>query len=46
MSIGKSLVRVDALDKVTAQAKYVGDIEPQNAFVDKVVRSTIANGKV
>ena len=46
MSIGNSLVRVDALDKVTAQAKYVGDIEPQNVFVAKVVRSTIANGRV
>lgn len=46
MSIGKSLVRVDALDKVTGRAKYVGDIEPQNVLVAKVVRSTIANGKV
>lgn len=46
MSIGKSSIRVDALDKVTGMAKYVGDLEPQNALVAKVVRSTIANGKV
>lgn len=46
MGIGTNLTRVDAVEKVTGAAKYVGDLEPKDALVAKVVRSTIANGVV
>lgn len=46
MGIGTNLTRVDAVEKVTGAAKYVGDLEPKDALVAKVVRSTIANGIV
>ncbi|MSS62331.1 xanthine dehydrogenase subunit XdhA [Velocimicrobium porci] len=46
MGIGTSLIRVDAVEKVTGTAKYVGDLEPKDALVAKVVHSTIANGVV
>lgn len=46
MGIGTNLTRVDAVEKVTGAAKYVGDLEPKDVLVAKVVRSTIANGIV
>lgn len=46
MGIGKSMIRVDAYEKVTGGARYVADLEPQGLLVAKVVRSTIANGVV
>ncbi|NCB05169.1 MAG: xanthine dehydrogenase molybdenum-binding subunit XdhA, partial [Clostridia bacterium] len=46
MGVGESLKRVDALEKVTGGAKYVGDLEPSGALVARIVRSTIANGLV
>lgn len=46
MGIGKSIHRVDAADKVAGIAMYVGDLEPLDALVTKIVRSTIANGVV
>lgn len=46
MSIGKNLKRVDAYEKVTGSAKYTEDLCPPNAFVAKVLHSTIANGWV
>lgn len=46
MSIGKSVGRVDAFEKVTGQAKYTDDLTPNGALVAKVVHSTIANGLV
>lgn len=46
MGIGKNLSRVDAVEKVTGEAKYTADLMPQNLLVGKVVRSTIANGVV
>lgn len=46
MGVGKNLPRVDGQDKVSGRAKYVGDLEPQDALVAKVLRSTIANGVV
>lgn len=46
MGIGKNLIRVDAAEKAAGTAKYVADLEPENALVAKVVRSTIANGIV
>ncbi len=45
-SIGKSVPRIDALEKVTGQAKYTGDFFKQNMLVAKVLHSTIANGVV
>lgn len=46
MSIGKSVKRVDAYDKVTGRAKYTDDLILDNALVAKVLHSTIANGLV
>lgn len=46
MSIGKSINRVDAFDKVTGRAKFTDDFELSNALVAKVMHSTIANGFV
>ena len=46
MGIGKSIKRVDALAKVTGQAKYTQDFMNDQMLVAKVVHSTIANGLV
>lgn len=46
MIVGKNVARVDAYDKVTGQAKYTEDIGVANLLVAKLVRSTIANGRV
>lgn len=46
MGVGKNMVRVDAVEKVTGGAKYTADLEPKVLLVAKVVRSTIANGVV
>ena len=46
MGIGRSINRVDAVEKVTGNAKYTDDLTPRNALEAKVVRSTIANGRV
>ncbi|MEA4929632.1 MAG: xanthine dehydrogenase subunit XdhA [Candidatus Limiplasma sp.] len=46
MGVHDSIKRVDAYDKVTGAAKYTADLLPAGALVAKVVRSTIANGKV
>lgn len=46
MSVGKSIKRVDAYQKVTGRAKYTDDLVPPDAYVAKVIRSTIANGIV
>lgn len=46
MIVGKKVARVDAYDKVTGAAKYTEDIFVPNCLVAKVVRSTIANGRV
>jgi len=44
--VGKSVVRVDAFDKVTGRAMYTADRCSRNALVAKVVHSTIAHGYV
>ncbi|MDR1765739.1 MAG: molybdopterin-dependent oxidoreductase [Lachnospiraceae bacterium] len=46
MGIGTSQVRVDAYEKVTGGAKYTADMEPKGTLVAKLVRSTVANGRV
>lgn len=46
MGIGKSINRVDAVEKVTGGAQYTDDFSVPNCLVAKVVRSTIANGLV
>ena len=45
MSVGKGINRVDAVDKVTGRANYTDDL-CGDALVAKVLRATIANGKV
>ncbi len=46
MSIGKSIKRVDAFEKVTGRAKYTNDYQINNAYVARILHSTIANGIV
>jgi len=46
MIIGKSVTRVDALDKVTGRSKYTDDLCEKNALVAKIYHSTKANGIV
>ena len=46
MSIGKSVKRVDAPDKAAGRARYTADLIDRNALVAKVLRSTVANGRV
>lgn len=43
---GKSAIRVDAYDKSTGRAKYVGDLCPKDALIIKICHSTIAHGFV
>ena len=45
-TVGKSFVRVDARGKVTGEAKYSNDLVPKDCLQAKIVRSTIANGRV
>jgi xanthine dehydrogenase molybdenum-binding subunit len=44
MSVGKSVPRVDALDKVTGRAKYTDDLVDKSALVAKVLHSEIETG--
>lgn len=46
MIIGKSVARVDALDKVTGRSKYTDDLCEKNALIAKIYHSSIANGVV
>ncbi len=46
MTVGKSVPRVDALDKVIGRAKYTDDLCDKNAYIAKILHSTIANGIV
>lgn len=46
MYVGQSVNRLDAVDKVTGRAKYTQDYSMPGILVAKVVRSTIANGRV
>ncbi|HNZ63230.1 MAG TPA: xanthine dehydrogenase molybdenum-binding subunit XdhA, partial [Bacillota bacterium] len=46
MEVGKSFKRVDAFDKVTGRAKYADDLCPKNAYVSRILHSTIAHGRV
>lgn len=43
---GKSYRRVDAFEKVTGRAKYTDDLCDRNAYVAKILHSTIAHGYV
>jgi CO/xanthine dehydrogenase Mo-binding subunit len=44
--VGKSLGRVDSLDKVLGKPIYTTDTVPENALYLKVVRSTVANARI
>lgn len=46
MSVGKSVKRVDAYEKVTGRARYTDDLFDQHPLIARVLHSTIANGKV
>ena len=44
--VGKSVPRVDALDKVTGRAKYYEDLVPKDALYARVKHATVAHGFV
>ena len=46
MGVGKSVKRVDAVEKVTGRAQYTADFFDANVLTVKVLHSTIANGLV
>ena len=46
MSVGQSIPRVDAWEKVSGRAKYTDDLADRNVLIAKVLHSTIANGLV
>jgi len=46
MSVGQSIPRVDAWEKVSGRAKYTDDLVDRNALIAKVLHSPIANGLV
>ena len=46
MVVGKSVKRVDAIDKVTGRAKYTDDLVDKSALIIKIYHSTIAHGMV
>lgn len=46
MEVGRSTTRVDAYDKATGRAKYTDDLCPRNAYVSRILHSTIAHGRV
>ncbi len=45
-SVGKSIPRVDAFDKVTGRAKYTDDLCGQEALVVKICHAGVAHGLV
>lgn len=46
MYVGKNVKRIDAYDKVTGRTKYTDDLCGKNAYIAKILHSTIANGRV
>jgi 4-hydroxybenzoyl-CoA reductase subunit alpha len=46
VTVGKSLPRVDAADKVTGRAKYTADLSFQNMLHGKILVSPIAHGLI
>jgi aerobic-type carbon monoxide dehydrogenase small subunit (CoxS/CutS family) len=45
-TVGKSLPRVDASDKVTGRAKYTADLSFENMLYGKILTSPIAHGRI
>jgi 4-hydroxybenzoyl-CoA reductase alpha subunit len=45
-TVGKSLPRVDAADKVTGRAKYTADLSFTNMLHGKILTSPIAHGRI
>ncbi len=46
IAVGKSMHRIDAIDKVTGSAKYAADIKLENMLHAKLLRSPHAHAKV
>jgi CO/xanthine dehydrogenase Mo-binding subunit len=46
IAVGKSLQRIDGVDKVTGSAKYAADIKLENMLHAKLLRSPHAHAKV
>ena len=45
-SVGRSMARVDALDKAAGRAKYTDDLCDRAALVTRLVHATVAHGLV
>lgn len=45
-SVGKSVLRVDAYDKVTGRAKYTDDLCDSQALVARIIHASVGNGLV
>ena len=45
-SVGRSIPRVDAYDKVTGRSKYTDDLCDRSALIARVVHAEIGNGLV
>ena len=46
IAVGKSLQRIDGIDKVTGSAKYAADIKLENMLHAKLLRSPHAHARV
>ncbi|MCK9224508.1 MAG: xanthine dehydrogenase family protein molybdopterin-binding subunit [Candidatus Muirbacterium halophilum] len=46
MGVGKSIIRLDSVEKVTGKTLYVEDIKMSNMLYAKVFRSPVAYGKI
>lgn len=46
MEVGRELIRVDAVDKVTGRAKYTDDFHEGPYLIAKILHATIGNGMV
>ncbi len=46
VTVGRSLPRVDASDKVTGRAKYTGDLYFENMLYGKILTSPLAHGRL
>ncbi|NOY09515.1 MAG: xanthine dehydrogenase family protein molybdopterin-binding subunit [Spirochaetes bacterium] len=45
-TVGKSITKFDAFEKVTGEAVYIADVEFPNVLHIKVVRSSVAHGRI
>jgi CO/xanthine dehydrogenase Mo-binding subunit len=44
--ISKSIPKIDHLEKISGAAKYIGDLPTKDLYFGKLIRSTVAKGKL